>query len=187
MIKHIVEYDKYFALAGFERVKITNMKTLLTSIRKRIRDASVQFFDADLIAGWEHIYFATINALKAFKNKTNISKNLPVECLLYATAQKQIKVALKLVGIKPTSSSIAVLLITDRKESAKEYLDELSKMLPGIRNDAVINLSGSKVESIKRLFKITDTELATRSEIEGTERALTNLIIEHGALLVTYR
>ena len=82
MIKHIVEYDKYFALAGFERVKITNMKTLLTSIRKRIRDASVQFFDADLIAGWEHIYFATINALKAFKNKTNISKNLPFECLL---------------------------------------------------------------------------------------------------------
>lgn len=187
MIKYIEDYDKYFALAGFKKVEITNITTFVASIHASITGASIQLFDANLIAGWEHLYFASINALKAFKNNTNISNHLSVECLLYATAQNQIKTAVKLVGIKPGSSSIVVLLITDQSDSAIKYLNLLSQMIPGSRNDSVIDLSESKVESIKRLFKITETELATKSEIDGTERALTHLVIEHGALLVTYR
>ncbi len=187
MIKQVEGFDKYIAVAGFKDVRIREVDQILNSARGRLDGVAVQLFAAKLVAGWQHLYFAALNALKAFKNKTNISRKLAVETLLYVAAQRQIRVALDLVGIKQDSRRIAVLLIADKERDAENSLEEISKLIPGKRDDNVLDLSKKKLENIRRLFGISETELASKLEKNGEKRALSDLVIEHVALLVTQR
>ncbi len=80
--------------------------------RKQTRqNVNIQFFDAELIATQEHLYFAVLNALQAFKNKTNLSKSPAMETMLYASAQRQIQKAIECCGIKPQTKNMAVAII----------------------------------------------------------------------------
>ncbi len=185
MIKQVEGFSKYVAIAGFRDVHIIDIDHILNLVRKSLINVAVQFFDAMLIADWQHLYFATLNALNAFKNGTNISKNLAVECLLYASAQRQISVALDLIGIKQSSSDIAVLVVADDKNIAAKALAEISRVICGKRDDGALSLSHEKMGHVKRLFGISDTELATKLEQNGEKKALFELVIEHVALLVT--
>lgn len=187
MIKEVEGFNKYIAMAGFRDVHISDVNYILNLTREKLSSVDVQFFDARLIAGWEHLYFATLNALKAFKNRTNISKNFAVECLLYASARRQIRVALDLIGIKKDSSQIAVLIVADGEGVASKSLEEASKLVPGKRDDTVLDLSNEKVVHVRRLFGISDMELVTKSEGNGKVKALSDLVIEHIAILVTQR
>ncbi len=188
MIKKLEDFDRYFATAGFRNVKIKDINNFFDIVRRKAGDAHVQFFDAKLIAGWEHLYFATLNALNTFKNKTNISKNIAVEMLLYASAQRQIEKAVKLLGIKPESSQVAVLIVAETNQRTASALDVVSKLIMGKRDDSIIELTNGKVKGIKELFGISDLELRAKLEKEGFEKeALINLVIEHMALLATQR
>lgn len=188
MIRRIEVFNRYVAIAGFKDVKVKDANKLLTLVREKTGDAEVQFFDAKLIAGWEHLYFAVLNALKAFKNKLNISNSLAVEILLYASAQRQIKKAVELLGIKPSSSNIAVLVLADTKLKANKTLETVSRLIHGKRDDSVIELTNEKFDGIKELFGISEPELNAKLERKGMEKkALTDLIIEHVALLALQR
>ena len=156
-------------------------------IRKKLKDANVQFFDARLIASWKHLYFAALNALNAFKNKTNISNSVAVETLLYASAQRQINKAVELLGIKPELSQVAVLVIAETKQKTATILETVSELMSGKRDDSVIELTSEKVNGVKRLFDISNLELETKLEKGFKKEALINLVIEHVALLATQR
>jgi len=188
LIKKPEGIDKYVAIAGFRNVKVKDVKNFFDSFRKEVGDTEIQFFDAKLIASKEHLYFAALNALKAFQNRLNISNSLAVETLLYASAQRQITKAVDLLGIKPSSREVAVLVITKTEPEAKTTLEIVSKRILGERDDYVLELSNEKMEGIKKLFGISDTELKAKLTKEGMEKeALIDLVIEHVALLVTQR
>ena len=186
MIEKPAESNNHITIVGFSNVKLENINILLESFRKEDKGAPIQLFDAKQLAGPQHLYFAALNALNAFEKKTNISKNLAVEALLYASAQRQIKKAVKMLGIKQASSEIAALIMTENSHKKNDYLRLVSKMIPGERNDGVLELTDKKIENIKKLFKISDIEFETKLEKEGLEKeALTDLVIERMALLVT--
>ncbi len=180
------ENDGYITIAGFKNVKIKDIKGFLEYVRREIREDHVQFFDAKLIAGQQHLYFAALNALKAFKRKTNISSSLAIETILYASAQRQIRKAVNLLGIKKDSSKVAVLIIAEKKQRMKDCLEVVSKLLPGERDDTVLELTDKKIGDIKRLFDISDLEIEAKLRRKGLEKeALIDLVIEHVALLAT--
>jgi len=180
------EPNENITIVGFMNVKIESINGFLEHFRKEKMEASVQFFDAKHIAGPQHLYFAALNALNAFNKKTNISNNLAVEALLYASTQRQIKKAVGMLGIKQNSSEIAALIITENRRQKNNYLHLVSKIIPGERDDSVLELTSKKIENIKNLFKISDLEFEARLEKEGLEKeALTDLIIERMALLGT--
>lgn len=188
MIKKLEDFNRYIATVGFRNVKIRDINSFFGIVRRKTGDAQVQLFDANLIAGWEHLYFAALNALKAFKNKTNISKGVAVETLLYASAQRQIEKAVKLLGIKPESSQVAVLIVAETKRKAASTLKAVSKLMMDERDDSVLELTNGKVKGIKGLFGISDLELEAKLEKKGFEKeALIDLVIEHMALLATQR
>jgi len=187
MIKRIEEYGKSVAFAGFRDVCMEEFEQFLSRIRRRLGGTAVQFFDADVVAGWEHLYFAVLNALKAFESGRTISKNLAVECLLYASAQRQISSALELIGIKGGSSRVAVLVVADGKEEAEGALREVSVLIGGKRDDDVFELSDEKLPLVRRLFDISDVELRTRLGDGGEKKALSGLVTEHIALLAVQR
>jgi len=188
VIKRIEDFNKYIAIVGFKDVKIKDANNLLSLVREKTKDTEVQFFDAELVAGWEHIYFAVLNALKAFENRLNISNSLAVETLLYASAQRQIKKAVELLGIKSSSSRVAVLALGETELKANNALETVSHLIPGKRDDSVLELNDEKFEGIQRLFGISEFELNAKLERKGMERkALTDLVIEHVALLAIQR
>jgi tRNA threonylcarbamoyladenosine modification (KEOPS) complex Cgi121 subunit len=187
VIEKLEEFNKYLIIAGFKDIQIDNTDKFFKDVREKARNACVQFFDATLIAGSEHLRFAAVNALNAFKNKLNISSSLAMETLLYASAQNQINSAINILGIKPSSRRIVVLIIADSQDKASWILETVSKLLSGKRDDSVIVLSGKKSSGLKKLFQISNLELAAKTE-EGTEtQAFLDLVIEHMALLATER
>jgi tRNA threonylcarbamoyladenosine modification (KEOPS) complex Cgi121 subunit len=187
MIRPVEGYEKYVGLVGFKDAHIENAEFLLNQVRKKLPDVEIQFFDASLVAGWQHLYFASVNALKSFRNGTNISKSIAVETLLYASAQRQIRAGVDLIGLKKDTSRIVVLGVTHSSEMAAQMILEISRYVPGVRDDSVIDLHDEKIMDIRDLFGITNTELTANSSGSQGKAALVDLVIEHMALLVTRR
>ncbi len=181
-----VEISRWrIVVQGFTNVKIKDPETLLDQVRKEAKGCEVQFFDASLLAGFDHLYFAFLNASRAFETGRNISKNLSVEALLCASGQHQISRAIEILGVKPNSARIAVTVAAHSLEKAIGTLNRISDFLQGKRSDEVIELTEEKVKVIKAAFGITDLEIeATLRESE--KDAVTGLLIERGALLATH-
>jgi tRNA threonylcarbamoyladenosine modification (KEOPS) complex Cgi121 subunit len=181
------DFKQQLTIAGFRDVKIKDVDKFLQMVKGKT-DISVQFFDALLIAGWEHLCFAALNALNAFKNKVSISNSITMETLLYASAQRQIKEAVGLMGIKSSSNCIAVLILTETPKQASTTLQIVAQLVGGRRDDSVLDFTDEKIILLKRLFKISNVELEAKLEGKGAEKkALTDLVFEHMALLVTQR
>lgn len=181
-------FSQRLTIAGFRGVRIKNVDKFFQKVKEETGSFCVQFFDASLVAGREHLRFAALNALNAFRTKINISTNLAMETLLYASAQRQIKEALKLMGIKPNTDHVAVLVLTENHGRASAALKAVSKLLGGIRDDSVVDLTDDKIADLKRLFEISNVELEAKKDRPGAEKqALADLVIEHMALLVTQR
>ncbi len=189
MIRKLEGFDKYIVIAGFGNVKIKNVDKFFFNVKEKTGNACVQFFDAKRVASWQHLYFAVLNAATAFKNKLHISNNLAIEILLYASAHRQIKKAVKLVGIHPSSREVAVVIMANTSNKASSLLNMISTLLGGsIRDDKLLELTNDKIEGIKDLFEISDIELEAKMEKEDEKKeALIDLVIEHAALLVTQR
>jgi tRNA threonylcarbamoyladenosine modification (KEOPS) complex Cgi121 subunit len=148
----------------------------------------LQFFDASLIAGWEHLYFAALNALNAFKSRNNVSNSVAMETLLYASAQRQIKEALELIGIKPGTQHVAVLIMSQTQKQADGVLRTVSQLLGDKLDDSVLALTDDKTDGIRKMFEISDAELEAKLQREGLEKqTLMDMVLEHMALLVTQR
>ena len=107
MLHHFLEYGKCAEITGFRQIDFSRAEAFLKTCRKQINHIELQIFDADLIATYEHLYFATLNALQAFRVKTNITKSVAVELMLFASAKRQIQRAIEHIGIKPQSRNIS--------------------------------------------------------------------------------
>jgi KEOPS complex subunit Cgi121 len=185
VLKRIEEFEKYVEIAGFKNVQIKNVEGFLKATYKSSPGTDIQFFDARLVATWEHLYFAVLNALTAFKNGENISKTLAMETMVYASAQRQIRKATELIGIKHTTSTIAVLIIGEKPETVKSSRLAISKSVDGVLDEAVLELSREKVGEIREAFDITEAELQTVMHKNDLEKALVDLVMERMALLAT--
>lgn len=178
--------SKLINIIGFKNVRIENINAFLEKFRRQKGRASTQFFDAKRVAGPEHLYFAALNALNAFKKKTNISNSLAVEALLYASAQRQITKAVEMLGINQGSSEIAVLIMAENRQQNDACKSLVTQMTNGERDDNVLELTDQKIKAIKKLFRISNREFEAKLKREGLEReTLADLVIERVALLAT--
>lgn len=189
MIRKLDDFNIYVAIAGFKNAKISDIDRFFNVVRNKLQNTeAVQLFDAQLVATWQHLYFAAINALTAFANKTNISSNLAMETLLYASAQRQIKKATETFGVKSTTKNIAVLVLAKNEKSADDALNLVQKLISAEHDDIALEINRKKFISIKRFFDISDVELSAKLAKKGLEKdTLVDLVIEHGALLATRR
>jgi len=183
------EFNKFIVIAGFSQVKFENVEDFFKKIKTAAGLAQVQVFDASRIAGWRHIYFATLNAVKAFSDKRNISSNLAVEILLYASGQRQIQKACEMIGVRSTTASVAIVILADDGEVAETSLKKVSQVVNGFRDDAVVEaITDAKFELLKKIFTITDFEIEAKMEGDSFRvEALVDLIIERVALLAIRR
>ncbi len=186
MLKQIEESGKYVGIIGFKNVNVEKPENALKAIRSGSQsDVAVQFFDADLIATWEHLYFAVVDALMAFETKRTISKTLAVEVVLYASAQRQISRAINALGVKVGCRNVAVVVVGNASLTVESVLRLVSQKLSKESDDRVLELSTKKIRNIRAAFKITDEELQVVAKNGDLNRALVDLVIERMALLST--
>jgi tRNA threonylcarbamoyladenosine modification (KEOPS) complex Cgi121 subunit len=188
MLKYIEECGIYVEISGFRNAKINHAQRFLESVNKgKPSGVEIQFFDAELIATWQHLYFASLDALTAFANKENISKSLAMETLLYASAERQIAKATERMGIKPSTSDIAVLIAGKEPRQIESALQTISKSIRAQHDEEVLELSDPKKEMIRRAFNISQPELETVMRRGNLDKALIDVVIERMALLATGR
>jgi KEOPS complex subunit Cgi121 len=102
-----------------------------------LKDGSVLALDADLICGREHLESAVEHALRSFDQLRNACNNLTMECLLYASGERQISKAQEKMGIKRGTERVALVLFGPRVEDALNALDL-------VRDDSVLDASVEK-------------------------------------------
>jgi len=85
-----------FVKIGLRKEDIFN---LIDIIQSKYENVIIQFFNRKLILNIEHIFYACYYSLNAFNLKTNISSKIGIEFLLYLSANRQIKKAIKDFGI----------------------------------------------------------------------------------------
>ncbi len=151
------------------RVYIENVEEFLQKLKKLSKEKNIviQAFNADKIAGEEHIRFAVEKATKSFQTGMSIANDPAKEILLYAAGTRQINRAVKL-GIHKGENNIVLVAVGDAKLSG---FDE-------IRPEPVLAYRESKREALMKAFSITDREL----EAAGKEK-LPELVLERVALV----
>ena len=187
MQKRLEEYGKTLQISGFRNVHVKDAKLFSNTLKDKLPvDCDFQLFDADLVATWEHLYFAVLNALMNLKGPLGISKSIAVETVLYASAQRQIRKAIEFMGLKPDSKNAAITVVCNHEESIEAAIKAASELLGAQSDDSVLELSEEKVNRIRKAFKISDAELdASKSRGANKEQALVDLIVERVALLST--
>lgn len=186
MLKRIIEEARYVEITGFEKVKIQETEALFKI--GRIEDqlnTSTQFFNAELVATWEHLYFAVLNALMAFRTRRNLSRSLAVEAILYASAQRRIQKAFETIGVRSGTANVAVTIVGDTAKTVEVATESVSRHFRSEPVEQVLELSTAKMRKIRSAFMINDTELRVVTKAGDIERALTDLVIERMALLAT--
>ncbi|MEM1515605.1 MAG: KEOPS complex subunit Cgi121 [Candidatus Bathyarchaeia archaeon] len=176
--------DRYLIVEGFKNVKIDNVDSVLNIIRTNSGGSHIQILDADYIAGFEHIFFAVLNALKAFNSGYNITKSVAMEILLFASAQDQIKKAIEILGVKERTRNVALVIVAEKRDEALLALNSITNALGWEADQNVIELTDEKIQSIISTFKISPLEI--EASMRGSlKNAIKNVIIERAALLVT--
>jgi len=121
----------------------------------------IQVFNADLIYGKDHIISSVEHAGRAIERKTNTTNSFEKEILLYASGERQLKLAIPKMGVKEGIRNIAFVFVNDKKKKISENLtNELLELVELKRDDKV--LEGSK-DTLKK-FGIDDEEIETVTE-----------------------
>ncbi len=185
MLKDIEEAGKYVEITGFRNVCVNNAEKFVKATRRQLPQSScVQFFNAELVATWQHLYFAVLNALLAFQNERNISKSLAIETILYASAQRQIRKAINFIGVKCDVIDVAMVIIGENARSVGILLSAVSKAINKEADDTVLEISEKKARRIREAFRITNIELEALQKKSNNE-VLVDLVVEKMALLST--
>ena len=176
-------------IVGFRKAHVGDPAKLIEELRglEELRDVAFQLLDASMVAGEEHLLISAFNALRAFEMGLNVSSDLGIEALTFASAQRQIAKAIKLMGLKPGEADIAVLLIASSGEAAARALEAIEKALGAERDDGVLEVDEEKAKRIAEAFGLSGTELSACSRLGGLAEAVKALVLERVALSIVYR
>jgi KEOPS complex subunit Cgi121 len=154
-------------------VFIENKELFLKKI-KEIKETStgknlaIQAFDADKLAGKDHLTFAIKKALDSFNKCTNVANDLGKEIMLYAAGTRQINRAIK-IGVHDGLNNIAIVAVGEMID-----LSAFDEITPG----NVLQYSGSKNSALMDIFNITEEEI----EVAGADK-IPELVLERVALV----
>ena len=124
---------------------------IIESYRKE-NDIFIQLFNHEKVIGKEHLIWAYDKAEEMMEQETNRADSLEIETLLWASAEWQIKSAIRKMGV-PDNSDKAALLIEREMDI---FLDEMDWE----REDDLLNPS---LEKLKR-FGVDEKEIESVTE-----------------------
>ncbi|MHA1819666.1 MAG: KEOPS complex subunit Cgi121, partial [Promethearchaeota archaeon] len=137
----------------------------------------IQLFNPDAILSTKHIYYAVYYGLTSFLKGINISNDRNLEIILYASQQRQINVALKIMGLNyeglgvnthDNFNNLIYFAVEGNSEDAINHaLRDLTQLLINTSSDKAFDQNIStisppnrkKIYDIKKLFNVSDNEI----------------------------
>jgi len=121
-------------------------------------DVVIQVFNAEMIYGKNHLISATEHAVRAMDQSTNTTNSLGMEILLYASGERQLKLAIPKMGVKKGKGNIALVFTGDKisKNTIEGVLSQLElekedKVLEGDVNTLKkFGLNNKEIETVKK-------------------------------------
>jgi tRNA threonylcarbamoyladenosine modification (KEOPS) complex Cgi121 subunit len=186
MLKQLEKFDVFLEISGFQNVKLADPRAFLAQASQDLPvGVEVQLFDANVVATWQHLYFAALNALSAIRAGNSLSKSVAVESALYASAQRQIKKAIEAAGVQAETINVAILVIGKDANAVTLAARLIGQRLGAQADDSALDLTSEKKIRLRQLFDITDAELSVSLELPGNEQTFIAAVIERVALLAT--
>jgi tRNA threonylcarbamoyladenosine modification (KEOPS) complex Cgi121 subunit len=180
------ETEEIAQITGFKNLRIDNAKEFVKKVRDKMpQKVWIQFFDASVVATWQHLFFAVLNAQLSFGNHRNISKSIEMETLLFASAQHQINKAIKKMGIKTDSINIAVVIVAKKTKQLSRALSIISRITDKEPDETVLEISDQKQKMILTKFEISQNEIEAVIKTENTRNAIRDVVLEKMSLLST--
>ncbi len=147
--------------------------------------------DADLIAGTDHLLFATIHAFTAFFKKTNRASTQEMEILRFAAGQRQISQAITLLGASESTQRFGGVLANSTPATLETTYLKFLKLAHASDDATVLELNTQeKAQAIQAAFKISDDELNAISPSNKPQdliHSLQKLVYDRCALLAISR
>jgi tRNA threonylcarbamoyladenosine modification (KEOPS) complex Cgi121 subunit len=139
---------------------ISNIDEFLEKITSFCEKNSIviQVFNAEMIFEDTHLVSAYEHAKRAFEQKTNTTNSLAMEILLYASGERQLKLAIPKIGVKKGQADIAFIFIGDK--ITDKVIDELLEKLSLKRDDKVLE---GDINTLKK-FGLKKSEIKTVSK-----------------------
>jgi len=153
---------------------ISNVEDFLTRINDLIEEKKIeiQVFNADMIYGKNHLISATEHAIRSIYQDKNTTNSLGMEILLYASGERQLKIAIPKIGVKKGKGNIAFVFIAD--SIPNNLINSILKDIDLERDDKVLE---GDINTLKK-FGLKDIEISTVSENEYED-----LILEKVAMV----
>lgn len=178
-------FQRFLGMTFIENVLIKDPEGILRRFNRVDPDVEYQLLNPEKIAGFEHIELAVLNALDAFQNNRNISRQLSIEILLYASGQRQISKALNMLGLKENLQNILVIAVGKMKTSVENFIASILHSLGGEVNDKKItDWSDDKIKTIIKAYGLTTEEIhAVQREGDELPEVINKILVERMALL----
>ena len=133
---------------------------------------SVVCFNADLMAGKQHVISAMLHALRAMRNGTCISSSFEIEALLYASGSRQCQDAVKF-GVHEGLNRCYLCVYPVNRRVWSELSQEMT-----CSSEDWEQMTDEKIKALVPLFGITKEEI----DVTGRTR-IKDLVLERVALL----
>jgi len=187
LILDLSKDGRFAAVTAFKTPSGIDPSAALTELRSAFPDADIQFFEGARIAGKEHLEIAATAALHASKTGLNISRNVAMEVLLYASAQRQIDAAIRVLGVTRESKTVGLVAFSGSRDEVDSLQDRIAKFLKTDLDDALLEeWSPNKARMITRLFGINNSELdAIKMPGQPVREVIQKAVLERVALLST--
>ena len=187
IIIRVDELGKFVCVAGVSRLEVHEVQRILEAAQKCREKFEVvlQVVDADCIASWRHAISAAVKALRAFNESRNVCDKVEVEVILYLSGRRQIRDAIEAVGVKSSSTRLAVICLAEDAESASSAVNCFRSAIGGVIDNSVLEIkSAEKAEILRGVYDINDDELSAvmRNDVDFGG-AIERIVIERGAIL----
>jgi len=121
---------------------IDQVTDVITSVNLYAEEESleIQLFDAHMIFGKPHLISAFEHAKRSIQRGENATHSLGMEILLYASGERQIKKAIKKMGIKQDRTSFVAIII-----HPSEFNDEIDSFINKFLTDFHLEKNNSVI------------------------------------------
>ena len=180
---------RWALVAGLRGARVGEPAELIKALRDReeLKDVVFQLADARMVAGPEHLLVAALGALRAFETEMNVASDLGLEVLTFASGQRQISRAIELMGLKPGSGDVAVLILGSSPQELEAAFSAIAEELGGERDDSVLEVDEEKAGELAEAFRISRAELNACRRLGELPEVVKALVLERVALSVAYR
>lgn len=164
-------------------LKIIGVKGNIKDVDKFLKQMSsfakdnkvvIQAFDANVIYEKKHLISAVEHAVRAIDRKTNTTNSLEMEILLYASGERQLKLAIPKMGVKKGEVNIALVFFNKTRGFSDILIEEFLEQFSLKRDDKVLD---GNIDTLKK-FGLNENEIKT-----VTKAKYGDLILEKVAMV----